>query len=222
MIEGMNMKKIHVLAGGPQAYIPDLKQYEQEDVIWVGVDRGVYLLLKEEISPTIAVGDFDSVTDQEWEFIRNHVKHLKQVQPEKDETDMELALLWAMEQKPSIIRIFAATGGRLDHFLANIFMLTKDVYLSVDTTIEMIDTNNIISVHKPGIYSIEKDDEKKYISFLPMTSTVKGITLRGFKYPLTDRHIERGSTLCISNELIKRNGTFSFEKGILMMIRSKD
>ncbi len=43
--------------------------------------------------------------------------------PEKDETDMELALNWAIDQKPEMIRIFGATGGRLDHMFANIQLL---------------------------------------------------------------------------------------------------
>ena len=43
--------------------------------------------------------------------------------PEKDETDMEHALNWAIEQKPEKIRIFGATGGRIDHMFANIQLL---------------------------------------------------------------------------------------------------
>jgi thiamine pyrophosphokinase len=65
-------------------------------------------------------------------------------------------------------------------------------------------------------------DKRKYISFLPMTLAVTNLTLDGFKFPLKDRHISMGSTLCISNELISDYGTFSFSKGILLVIRSDD
>ncbi len=99
-----------------------------------------YLLLKEEISPTIAVGDFDSVTDQEWEFIRNHVKHLKQVQPEKDDKRYGISSFMGYGAKAFDYSNFCRNGGKVRSFFTNIFMLTKDVYLSVDTTIEMIDT----------------------------------------------------------------------------------
>ena len=46
---------------------------------------------------------------------------------EKDQTDLEIAINWALEQKPALIRIFGATGGRLDHGLANIQMLLKRI-----------------------------------------------------------------------------------------------
>jgi thiamine pyrophosphokinase len=46
--------------------------------------------------------------------------------------------------------------------------------------------------------------------------------LEGFKYPLKNRHIFFGSTLCISNELIYDFGTYSFTNGILLVIRSCD
>ena len=64
--------------------------------------------------------------------------------------------------------------------------------------------------------------DKKYISFVPVSLNINGLTLEGFKYPLKDCHISIGSTLCISNELIRDYGTFSFSEGILIVVRSSD
>ncbi len=105
--------------------------------------------------------------------------------PEKDETDMEHALNWAIEQNPRIIRIFGATGGRIDHMFANLQLLINPLYNKENVTIEMIDQKNIIYLKTAGNYSIEKLESKKYISFIPMSNDVKGMTLKGFKYPLT-------------------------------------
>ena len=69
---------------------------------------------------------------------------------------------------------------------------------------------------------IEEHKNFPYVSFVPVTEIVEGITLFGFKYPLTNKTIEWGSTLCISNELVEEKGTFSFTSGILMLIRSTD
>jgi thiamine pyrophosphokinase len=74
----------------------------------------------------------------------------------------------------------------------------------------------------PGTHTIKKIPEKKYISFVPLTLDVANLTLEGFKFPLQNRHISVGSTLCISNELINQYGTFSFSEGILIVIRSHD
>ncbi|MCI0764613.1 thiamine diphosphokinase [Bacillus sp. TL12] len=211
---------IHILAGGPEEYCADLSRYENEEVVWAAVDRGVYRLLQRGIMPTVAFGDYDSVTDEELAWMQKQTDELHIVLREKDQTDLEIAIHWALEQKPDLIRIFGATGGRLDHGLANIQMLLKG--LEAYTEMYIVDNKNEISVKKVGTYIIEEKEQFPYVSFVPVTEIVKGITLCGFKYPLTDKTIEWGSTLCISNELVVEKGTFSFTSGILMVIRSTD
>jgi thiamine pyrophosphokinase len=213
---------INLVAGGPLNLIPNFCPYEASGVMWVGIDRGVFYLLNAGIKPSIAFGDFDSVTAGEMARIEQEVEHLKKYKPEKDETDMELALNWAAAQNPRTIRIFGATGGRLDHLMANVQLLTKPLSIEMEIHIEIIDTNNILFIKKPGSYTIERIEEFKYISFLPVTPAVSGLTLENFKYPLKGCHIPMGSTLCISNELIRGHGNFSFSEGILLVVRSKD
>lgn len=213
---------INILAGGPEELLPDFTDYTEENAIWVGVDRGVFHLLNRKIIPEIAFGDFDSVSSEELEFIERQVSKMKRYKPEKDETDMELALNWALAQKPTIIRLFGATGGRLDHLFANVHLLLNPLKEKNPACVYLIDRHNIAFLKEPGSYSIEKMKTKKYISFVPLTLEVSGITLEGFKFPLKNKHISLGSTLCISNELISDYGTFSFSEGILIVIRSHD
>ncbi len=207
---------IHILAGGPVELLPDLSCFADNKITWIGVDRGVYTLLEKGIKPDFAFGDFDSVSEEELQKVEEKVANLFRFYPEKDETDIELALDWALKQKPEKIRIFGATGGRLDHMFGNLQLLIGAIQKNITIDIE------IIYVKAPGTYNIERSNEKKYISFIPITSEVKGLTLKGFKYPLKDRHIPLGSTLCISNEILIDNGTFSFSDGILMVVRSTD
>ncbi|CAN7434780.1 thiamine diphosphokinase [Rossellomorea sp. LjRoot5] len=214
--------EINIVAGGPDRYIPELNKYCSVEVKWVGVDRGVYTLLEQKIAPHIAFGDFDSVNTEEWELIQQKVREVNRYQPEKDETDLELALNWAIDQNPAKISIFGATGGRLDHFMGNLQLLMTPKLLEARIKVEMIDVQNRLSLAEPGEHNVEKSPELQYISFVPVTGNVDGITLTGFKYPLKNRNISRGSTLCISNELIQSSGTFSFSNGILMVIRSSD
>ncbi|WP_160720058.1 thiamine diphosphokinase [Bacillus sp. USDA818B3_A] len=213
---------INILAGGPEELLPDLTAYQESDAIWVGVDRGVFHLIRRNIIPSKAFGDFDSVTQEELSAIEDQVTGIKKYKPEKDETDMELALNWAVEQKPESIRLFGATGGRLDHLLANVHLLLTPIKANNPVNVYIIDQKNIVFIKEPGHYTIEKMASKKYISFVPLTLDVTELTLDGFKYPLKNRHISLGSTLCISNELIDDYGTFSFSKGILIVIRSND
>jgi thiamine pyrophosphokinase len=213
---------INIMAGGPEALLPNLNEYNGENAIWAGVDRGVHTLLKANITPNIAFGDFDSVTVEELTEIQKKVDEMKLYKPEKDETDLELALDWAIEQNPETIRIFGATGGRIDHLLANVQLLVNPLFEVKSTQILLIDRQNIIYIKGSGSYKIEKMPDKKYISFVPVSFNIKDLTLHGFKYPLNNRDISIGSTLCISNELISDYGTFSFSEGILLVIRSDD
>ena len=206
--------KINLVAGGPLNLIPDLLAFDGRDVEWVGIDRGVFYLLNAGIKPSMAFGDFDSVSEEEMAKIEMEVEHLKKFKPEKDETDMELALNWALEQKPESIHLFGATGGRLDHLLANVQLLLNPIKANNPVNVYLVDEKNIVFLKEAGHYKIKKMASKKYISFVPLTLDVTDLTLEGFKFPLKNRHIYLGSTLCISNELISDYGTFSFSEVI--------
>lgn len=110
-------KIIHIMAGGPEELVPPLSSFNLPDIEWVGVDYGVIHLFNQKIIPSIAFGDFDSVTESQLRKIDQVTNEIKRFKPEKNETDLELALLWAIKQKPLKIRIFGATGGERITFL---------------------------------------------------------------------------------------------------------
>lgn len=213
--------RISIVAGGPERLIPYLKPYDHPtDHIWIGVDRGTLFLLRNGIFPQHAFGDFDSVSNDERKNIMNSSIKVNQYQSEKDATDMELALEWALKQNPEQILIFGATGGRLDHELMNIQLLNRSLKVRAD--VRILDTRNEISLHLPGCYDIEQDHRYSYISFLAQSEEVTGITLDGFKYPLEQANLQVGSSLCVSNELVNKSGTYSFDSGIILMVKSRD
>jgi thiamine pyrophosphokinase len=219
-MENDDMHTISIVAGGPESLLPDTFETTDNRITYIGVDEGVRFLLKRGIRPDAAFGDFDSISSEEVDALASDDIKTFTFQREKDMTDLELAFMWAIEQKPTRIQIYGATGGRLDHELINVQMLTRGLDSEID--IAIIDRRNIIFLKLPGTYPIEKDGEIPYVSFLPFSGMVKGITLEGFKYPLDQRDLELGSTLCISNELVTKKGTYSFDDGIIMVIRSKD
>ena len=160
---------ICIMAGGPSQYCPNLDVYKEHTDIWVGADRGVLALLKHDIVPNYAVGDFDSVTKEELTFIQENLSEISFFPSEKDETDLEIALHWAVSQKPRNIYILGATGGSIDHFLANIQLLQQKNILQFvkDINIYIIDEKNSFTVKVPGSYKIEIDRMKKYFLFYP-------------------------------------------------------
>ncbi|MFC0188940.1 thiamine diphosphokinase [Fictibacillus aquaticus] len=212
--------KILIAAGGPEEYWPDLGG--TKNTIYCGADRGVFSLVKRGITPDYAFGDFDSVTVEEKKTFMKKKTVVFEYEEEKNETDLELALDWAVRQKPSLITIIGATGGRLDHSLINVQMLLKGAEYGVKTVLK--DRQNEIELFFPGTYTLTRKELEGacYVSFLSYSEKVEGLTLEGFKYPLSSAVLHAGSSRCISNELAEKNGTYSFNAGILMMVKSRD
>lgn len=210
---------IHLVGGGPI----DEKWFDKLDKTgqWIGVDRGAAFLLKKGLAVSRAFGDFDSVTVSELELIKQNIDHIHEETPEKDMTDMEIALNWALNQNQSI-KMIGVTGGRQDHFFGNIQLLLSESALNHSCTISIEDANNIMTCHLPSSFSVPKNEQYPYLSFIPFTRHVKGLTLSGVKYPLSEHQITYGMTLTLSNEIIDGYASISFEDGILMMIRSRD
>ena len=215
----MRSKEIYIVAGGPLEEFPR-NLLQERNVRWIGVDRGVYTLLRNGILPEHGFGDFDSVTPEEREWMETHDLSFSVYPSEKDHTDLELALDWAINEEPKAITMFGVTGGRLDHSWMNVQMLIKGVQSNVDLAIE--DRLNRLELKEPGTYKVKTNVRFPYMSFLSFTPEVIGLTLLGFRYPLTERKITWGSSLCISNELVEENGSYSFTQGILLVVRSSD
>lgn len=204
------------MAGGRN---PVAKLQVCTETFWIGVDRGVSYLLERGIEPMKIFGDFDSIDEKHRSFVETFSE--KEVyQSQKDETDLELALEWAMKQNPMEIQIYGATGYRLDHELSTLDLMYY--HLSSSIKISMLDEQNEMFFLLPGCYTFVNDPRFEYISFLSYLSNIKALTLEGFKYPLEKHLIEKGKSLTISNEFHKDEGTISFDSGILLVIKSTD
>ena len=108
----------------------------------------------------------------------------------------------------------------MDHALANIHIL-KDA-LETNIPCQIIDEHNQIYLINKEM-TLEKDKVYgKYVSLIPLTSTVEGLTLTGFKYPLNEYTLPIGTSLGISNEIIEDRAYIKMKKGILIAIESKD
>ncbi|MGO2546205.1 thiamine diphosphokinase [Mammaliicoccus vitulinus] len=198
----------------------DVLQEQQNE--WIGVDRGTLELLNHQIMPIAAVGDFDSVTNEELHQIKKQIE-IDPVKKEKDDTDLALAVNLAVELGYAEIRIYGATGGRLDHFMGAVQILTKPEFLAEDIKISLIDSQNEVTVLKPGSHRISQVEGMKYVSFIPLNTNIR-IKLDEFKYELPYTTLEQGSTLTISNEFKEGydQPLVTVELGNILMIQSKD
>lgn len=216
----MNSKNIIIIAGGiaSDKLILD-KVSATEDAYIIGVDKGVEILESLGIIPDLIIGDFDSAHQDVKKKYENHPDAII-LNPIKDATDTHMAVLEAMKLKPDTVTILGATGGRLDHMMGN-FALLK---LCLDKGIKcyIIDEQNKITMIDKQLKINKKDQYGKYVSLIPFSDEVTGITLTGFSYELSDATIIKADTIGISNEIREEEGFITIKSGHLMVMETKD
>jgi thiamine pyrophosphokinase len=213
----MTTKRVFIFAGGN--IDEHLLEEICEDDFIIGADRGALFLVEHDIEPNLAIGDFDSVTEQELQKIKAHSIEMMTCDAiNKDLTDTELAYELAVEKQPKEIILVGATGTRLDQTLANIQMMSKGLQHQIKTYI--VDKNNYITLI--GSSCTVEERGFSYVSLLPLTPQVTGVTLEGFMYPLNQATLKMGHSLGVSNKLIGQSGTVHIDSGLLLIIQSKD
>ncbi len=218
-----------------------LKNHKYDEVI--AVDGGLAFADRAGIAITHLVGDFDTIDGKILEkYIHREDICVHQFIPEKDYTDTDIAVKLALElfgadagrrpensgntqgtqtpDREKALHILGGTGSRLDHVLANLQMLKSVMEAGVQGM--LIDKNNQIQMIR-GTYCLKSDGIfGKYMSLIPATMDLSGITLEGFKYPLDRASTHFGESLCVSNELIAEEGRITIEEGLAWMILSRD
>ena len=186
----------------------------------IGIDKGTSFLYKAGITPDLLVGDFDSLDAQILLYYQKQGIEILQFNPEKDETDTQLALCTAIERGCLELELLGAMGTRIDHVIANIQILAQAVQRGAKAW--MIDPHNRIHLAEKNETIKKSEQFGTYVSFFPLTTTVKGLTLKGFAYPLEKAAIGSDSSLTVSNEIMEETAFVSYEDGLLIMIESKD
>lgn len=186
----------------------------------IAADHGLIAADRLGISLDYIVGDFDSVSEAVLKKYRDMSTPIETFPTEKDKTDTEIAIELALKNNATAIDIIGATGSRLDHVLANIHLLLLPMQLKINACI--IDPNNKIYL-KSESFKVEKREQfGDYVSLLPYTEQVNGLTLKGFKYPLNNITLSSGTSLGISNEIKEETAQIIFTNGILLVIEAKD
>lgn len=197
-----------------------LKNQEFNTVI--AVDGGLVTAKELGIPIHYIVGDFDSVPYDLVESYReeNNSVVIKEYNPVKDATDTHIAIDLSLELGGEEIVILGATGSRIDHMLANIHLLY--IPLNNNRKAFIVDEHNKIYLIDQNTSLYQDKLHGPFISLQPFTEEVKGLTLRGFKYPLTKYTMRIGDSIGVSNEVVKEKADILLEKGILVVIEAKD
>lgn len=177
---------------------------------YIGVDRGIEVLIDQGIKPIYAIGDFDSIRD---EHLLLNLK-MERLPTRKDVTDTHAALEYAIDKGYDEIDIYGVTGGRLDHFLGVMCLLEK--YSSIK--VRIIDDQNIIELLEPGRHKVY-GAEYKYFSLFACNGSY--IDIEHAQYQLNNYYLKRDDPLCVSNQVID-NFAYIKNSDNIILVRTKD
>ncbi len=163
------MKRCLIITGGKLdlSFAGSFLGQETFDKI-IAVDAGLEAVKALGLEPDMIVGDFDTVKPEVLAYYRR-MEHIvwDTHQPEKDETDTELALLKAQATGCTEVVVLGATGGRMDHMLGNIHLLFPCLQKGMEAYI-LDSQNRIYLIDKERTFN-RREIWGKYISFLPLT-----------------------------------------------------
>jgi thiamine pyrophosphokinase len=217
--------RVFVIAGSPGGQPPAALAPEPGDRV-IAADLGAFTARGWNWPVHLLVGDLDSLPADEAAALQAEGVPLLIAPREKDETDLELALMQALEAGAGEIVICAALGGRPDHLLANVLGLARPELTGVKVMIA--DGPVTIRLMRGGARGAETGRERAHLeldgavgdllSLLPVGGDAGGVTTRGLAYPLRDETLYLGQARGVSNVFESKTAHVWLRAGLLLVV----
>ena len=208
-----------VVAGSPEVRRPAGLQPEPGDLV-IGADLGAAHCLRWGWRPNLVIGDLDSLPAAAQATLAAQGSPFIVMPRRKDETDLELALDHVLQAGAAAIVIVGVLGGRIDHTLANLLLLTRADLAARDVC--MVDGHQTIRVLRPGRPLTVAGQPGDTLSLIPVGGAAIGVTARHVEWPLHEAVLPLGSARGISNILIGPTAELSIEQGLILVVHIED
>ncbi|MEI8307842.1 MAG: thiamine diphosphokinase [Chloroflexales bacterium] len=180
----------------------------------IAADGGGNALYAAGVRPHLVVGDLDSLDPQAEAAFRRAGTEVRRFPAEKDETDLELALLLAVERGADQIDILGALGGRWDQGMANVAMLALPELVGLRVRLRDQEQEAFLVRDAAEIPGGAGDT----VSLLPLSGAAHGITTRGLSYPLVAATLRYERSRGISNVITQPPAHVSVGEGLLLVV----
>lgn len=189
-------------------------------------------------NPDVIIGDLDSLSLDEVAAFEQAGSKVLRYSPEKDETDLELALDYAAGQGAAGITCFGLFGGRWDMSFANLLLLADPRYAAIDFRIQAGDTAMFIlrgderrtpdtgrtpgdermpGVHSRGAGLTLRGSPGDTVSVIPLDGPAEGLTYTGLAWALADATLPFGSPRGVSNVMESETASVSLRSGVVLI-----
>ena len=217
------MPRIIIFANGELPDLDAARTLLQAGDYLIAADGGVNHLLKMGILPEIVIGDLDSVDEDTLFQLTSAEVNIEQYSEDKDETDIELALGYAVEMRPSAILIVGGLGGRLDQTLANLSILTDPMLPKIDIRLDDGLEEAFfcrVSAEKGGQVEV-RGRSGDTVSLIPWHGPVEGVSTEGLQWPLYGETLYPDKSRGISNVMLSESASVKIENGLLLVVHRR-
>jgi thiamine pyrophosphokinase len=202
-----------VFAGGEPTPLEELVDLP-EDALVVAADSGAELALAAGRRVDVLVGDLDSVRPETAERVRASGGRVERHPPDKDATDLALALDVALAGGAEQVTVIGGAGGRLDHLLGNVALLAAERYAGAVIDAR-IGSAQVLVVRGRRSFG---GRPRQLVSLLPAGGTASGVTTEGLLFPLAGATLEAGTSWGISNQMLGERAAVSVADGVLLVV----
>jgi len=189
----------------------------RKDDFWIAADGGSRHALQCGRAPDVLIGDLDSIPDPVHDSLQRAGTTVKPHPAEKDETDLELAVWFALEEGYSSILVVGALGGRTDQTLANLSLLADPALRKFDIRIDD-GLEEALCVRENAVLHGAPGD---MVSLIPFGIAAEGVVTKGLQYPLRDETLVSSRTRGVSNRMTEIEAEISLERGVLLCIHTR-
>ena len=207
-----------IIANGEPPTAADLQQWLRASDTLLCADGGARAALKFGLHPQSVIGDFDSLSEAELRALVKDGAQLQRHPARKDETDLELALLYAASIGSDEIVVLGALGGRLDQTVANVMLLAMPALASYRVLIASGDERTFLI--RPGAPVEISGQASDIVSLIPFGGDAHGIQTSGLEYPLRDESLLFGPARGVSNVMLGERATITFKQGLLLCVHA--
>lgn len=184
----------------------------------VAADGGALPLLRLGRAPHVVIGDMDSLDEAALRELDARGAELRRFRRDKDETDLELALLYAAAAGASAIDVIGGLGGRWDHTLANVALLALPEL--ADRRVRLLAVGQTLTlVRDTALIDGRVGDT---VSLVPLAGPAHGVTTQGLQYALADATLSFERARGVSNVLLDPPGRVSVRAGLLLLVHHDD
>ncbi|MBI5932939.1 MAG: thiamine diphosphokinase [Chloroflexi bacterium] len=210
------MPRCIIFANGTLPDLDSARRLIRPDDFLLAADGGTRHILDLGRTPSIIIGDLDSATFDLRPLTESGTKIIQHPR-DKDETDLELALDYALKNGYREIVIVAALGNRLDQMLANIALLT-------DPRLATFDLRLADGVEQAFFCRARSEVEGRrgdVVSLIPWGGEVRGVSTEGLRWPLSDETLYPHKTRGISNEMTGNVAHIQIASGLLLIVHRR-